>query len=122
MEEPVMYIVVRADLKLPKGKVAAQAGHAVQLAVRSVERLAEPRSLQHLADWESGSYVKIALGCHGEAELRALADRLTASGVTCAPVVDEGRTVIPAGTLTALGIQPLPRSKIAPLVAHLRLL
>lgn len=122
MDEVVMYIVIRGDLGMPKGKIAAQAGHAVQLAIRAVERSDDPEAIRHLQEWEGGSYVKIALRADGEEALRALAGQLTDAGITCPLVTDEGRTAIPAGTLTALATQPLPRSRVAPLVAGLRLL
>ncbi len=122
MEEPVMYLVVRSDLKMPPGKIAAQAGHAVQLVIRAVERWGSAAAREQLAAWEAGSYVKIALRIDSEEALLALSERLTAAGILHARVVDEGRTSIPAGSLTAIGVQPRPRAEVAPYVGHLRLL
>jgi peptidyl-tRNA hydrolase, PTH2 family len=127
-DEVVMYLVFRADLNLPKGKLAAQAGHAVQLTIRDVELIGndlawDGRSgLDYLGDWEDGSYTKIALKVADEAELEALCDALDKDDFVYAQVVDEGRTVVKAGTITALGIQPLPKSLIKPYVEKLRLL
>jgi len=120
-DEIVQYIVLlRSDLKLPKGKAIAQGGHAVQLAIRVVERSSDPRALGWLAAWESGSYTKIALKADVE-EIRVLTERLDAGGVLYARVVDEGRTVVEPGTLTAVGLQPMPRSRASTFVASLGL-
>jgi peptidyl-tRNA hydrolase, PTH2 family len=121
-DEVVQYLVFRADLGLPKGKLAAQAGHAVQLAIRAVERSGDERARRCLIEWEGGSCTKIALKIADAAELDALCGSLTAGGVLYARVVDEGRTVIEPGTVTAIGIQPLPRSVTARYVSGLRLL
>jgi len=135
-DEVTMYLIVRADLKLSKGKLAAQVGHGVQLAMRAAECrsinlgdfaaaadhdcvLSAPKWLQA---WERGSYAKIALRVDSVAQLDALAERLRAAGAKFARVVDEGRTEIPAGTTTVLALQPMPRSVAAPFVRDLKLL
>jgi len=122
--EVVMYLVFRADLNMPKGKIAAQAGHAVQLAMLEIDNRAEPagRDRAFLREWEDGSYTKIALKVADEAELNALCAALDKGDLLYARVVDEGRTVVEAGTTTALGIQPLPRSQVKPYVQKLKLL
>jgi peptidyl-tRNA hydrolase, PTH2 family len=121
-DEVVQYLIFRADLGLPKGKIAAQGGHAVQLAIRAVERSGNEHARRYLADWEAGSYTKIALKVANAAELEVLGATLTAAGIIHARVVDEGRTVIEPGTVTVVGLQPLPRSLAAAYVSALRLL
>jgi peptidyl-tRNA hydrolase len=113
---------VRAGQVGHSRKVASQAGHAVQLAIRAVERSGDERALRHLYAWEARSYTKIALKVAGPEDLDALCRRLGEAGVLHARVVDEGRTVIEPGTVTAVGLQPLPRSEAAAFVANLRLL
>ena len=121
-DEIVMYLVFRADLNLPKGKIAAQAGHAVQLAIREVDAVGGVQNIAYLVTWEAGSYTKIALKVADEAELNALCAVLDKGDLLYARVVDEGRTVVEAGTTTAVGIQPLPRSLVKPYVEKLKLL
>lgn len=130
-DEVTMYLVVRADLKMSKGKIAAQAGHAVQLTMRAVEHVARnsfslgrPNSNDGawLKTWEAASFPKIVLRVDSAEELDALAERLDDAGMVFAKVVDEGRTEIAEGTVTALGIQPTPRGRLTELVGHLRLL
>lgn len=48
-DEIVMYILVRGDLGMSKGKIAAQAGHAVQRAIRAVENLSIERPMSGFA-------------------------------------------------------------------------
>ena len=122
-DEVVMYLVFRADLNMPKGKIAAQAGHAVQLTIRGIEAGGGgDRALDYLRSWETESWTKIALKVADEAELDALCAALDEGDVLYARVVDEGRTVVEAGTTTAVGIQPLPKSQVKPYVEKLRLL
>jgi len=118
-----MYLVFRGDLKLSKGKVAAQAGHAVQLCLRAIERSKNPLAQALLTEWERGSYPKIALKVRDERAWDLLKGLLNATRVSglefyggldgiepiYAVVVDEGRTEIPAGTETCLALMPLPR-------------
>jgi len=122
MDEVVQYLVFRADLALPKGKLAAQAGHAVQLALRTVERVGDPRSREWLEQWEAGSFVKVAVKVGGADELGLLCAQLDQAGVLYSHVVDEGRSVVAPGTLTAVGVQPLPRSIASAFFGALKLL
>ena len=116
-DEVTMYVVVRNDLKLTKGKLVAQTGHAVHLALRT-----EDPHPSHRTHWENGSYAKIALKVESEEALDQLAKALREAGIPHAVVTDEGRTEIPPNTKTALGIAPRPRSHLQPFVGHLKLL
>lgn len=121
IDEVVQYLVFRADVRLPKGKAAAQAGHAVQLVIRSVEHSENDQARRWLAEWESGSYTKIALRVADLTHMHDLATRLDAAGIIHVAVVDEGRTAIAPGTLTVLGLQPVPKSLVAPIIGALPL-
>lgn len=121
-DEIVMYLVFRADLAMPKGKLVAQGGHAVQLVLRLLEAQPYERDSQWLVDWEVGSYTKIALKVADEAELKRIAGSLDAAMIRYATIVDEGRTSVEPGTMTCIGLQPMPRSVAAPYVKDLKLL
>ncbi len=103
-DEVVQYLLIRTDLKLPKGKAIAQAGHGVQLAIRAVDRSGDETSKRYLDEWEKGRYTKIALKVDDLAAIEAVAGLLAQDGVLHAKVVDEGRTVIGAGTITVLAL------------------
>jgi peptidyl-tRNA hydrolase len=121
-DEIVQYLVFREDLKLPKGKAVAQAGHAVALVLRLVEREGSVQAREWLRDWEAGSSAKIALKIADLAALEALGARLDAAGLRYVTVVDEGRNVVAPDTVTVIGLAPVPRSMAQPFVEGLRLL
>jgi len=126
-EEIVMYIVLRTDLGMGKSKLAAHAAHAAHRVLRTRE-LSDPAATgfdttkKWLEDWEAGSYAKVVLRADNLEEMRQLTSDLSAVRVTYAIIIDEGRTQIPAGSITAVGIQPMPKQLLAPIVGHLKLL
>lgn len=120
-EEVTQYIVLRSDLSMSKGKIAAQAAHAAVNAVALVLRDGKLRDEAWLAEWLRDAHAKIALKADA-ATFDALVIKLCASGWLFSVVTDEGRTQIPAGSQTAIALQPLPRSLARPLVGHLALL
>jgi len=111
-------IVFRSDLKLSKGKVAAQAGHAAIAA-------AEEARKRHRTWWEawfSEGQCKIAVKVKGEKELLELEEQAKESALPNALIVDRGLTEIPPGTVTCLGIGPAPAEKVDRLTGRLPLL
>ena len=92
-------IVVRADLKLPKGKLAAQVAHAAVLAMKK----AEPHIVK---EWEDIGMAKIVLRIDSEKELIKLFQYAKDAGLKPALVTDAGRTIIAPETKTCFGIGP----------------
>jgi len=115
-----MAFVVRTDLSMTKGKIAAQCGHATLMCYKSVQKHA-PSILER---WERLGQTKIALKCSGgggggegegegeggdldgEEELETLAGVAASLGVVARIVRDAGRTQIKAGSATVLGVGP----------------
>ena len=97
-------IVFRADLKLSKGKTAAQAGHA---AVSASEE-ARKHHKQWLEKWLNEGQCKVALKAKNENEIMELERKAKDLELPCALIVDRGLTEIPPGTVTCLGIGPAP--------------
>ncbi len=95
-------IVVRSDLDLPRGKLAAQVAHAsLEAALRS----------DALEDWREAGQKKIVV----QAELDHLHDvheHAQRQGLVTALIRDTGHTVVTSGTVTALGIGPADDAKI----------
>ncbi len=118
-DEIVMYVLLRADLAMPKGKLVAQGGHAIHLALYDAAVSGNPA---WLSAWETGSYTKIALRLDDEAHLERVCTALVAAGICHVRVVDEGRTAVAAGTTTAVGLHPVPRSVAQGVVGSLKLL
>lgn len=111
-------IVFRSDLKLSKGKMAAQAGHA---AVSAAEE-ARKKNKEWWEGWMNEGQCKIVVKVKSEKELLELEERAKELSLPCALIVDRGLTEIPPGTITCLGIGPAPAEKIDRLTGTLPLL
>ena len=111
-------IVFRSDLKLSRGKMAAQAGHA---AVSAAEE-ARKRRREWFEGWVDEGQCKIAVKVKSEKELSELESAAKDLGLPNALIVDRGLTQIPEGTVTCLGIGPAPESLVDKLTGKLRLL
>ncbi len=107
-------IVVNQALNLPTGKLAAQAAHAALGAFLAAGQPAQIAWLQ------AGQPKIIVYGAHDAAllELEANAHQLQ---LPVCLVRDAGRTVVPAGTITCVGIGPAPAASIDPLTRMLPL-
>ena len=106
-------IVVRTDLDLSPGKLAAQVAHAsVYAADRADEGVYEA--------WLE-SPAKIVLAGEDESHLRRLRDRATAEGLPVSLVSDAGRTEVNAGTTTALAVGPASSDAVDSITGDLAL-
>ena len=111
-------IVFRSDLKLSKGKTAAQAGHAAVSAVEEARR----HRREWFESWLREGQCKIAVKVKNEKALCELEAQAKEFGLPCALIVDRGLTEIPAGTVTCLGIGPAPADSVDKLTGMLPLL
>ncbi|MCL6578494.1 MAG: peptidyl-tRNA hydrolase Pth2 [Candidatus Bathyarchaeota archaeon] len=110
-------VVFRSDLRLSKGKVAAQAGHAAVSAAEEARR-------HHKVWWENWldeGQCKIAVKVKNEKKLLELEKQAKELALPCALIVDKGLTEIPPGTVTCLGIGPAPVEKVDKLTGKLPL-
>jgi len=111
-------LVFRADLKMGKGKIAAQAGHAAVSA-------AQDAHVHHKKWWEAWLFEgqrKIAVKVPSEKELGELEEAADKLGLPHALIIDRGLTQIPEGTITCLGIGPAPAEMVDKLTGKLQLL
>ncbi len=113
-----MVIVVRMDIKMSKGKMAAQTGHA---AVSAAEYARKNRP-EWWNPWMSEGQCKIAVKVKSEQEINELERKARNAGLPVALIVDRGLTEIPPNTLTCLGIGPAPANKVDPITGKLPLL
>jgi peptidyl-tRNA hydrolase, PTH2 family len=111
-------IVVRKDITMGRGKLAAQVAHA---AVLAVERARLTRQ-DWLKLWFLTGQAKVVLRIENLAELVRLECRAQTMGLPAARVQDSGLTQIPSGTVTCIGIGPGPEELIDKVTRHLRLL
>jgi len=108
-------IVLRDDLKLSKGKAAAQAAHASLLSC-------ERAPVRDRKRWKEQGQKKVVLKVQSLEELYAVKDDAKKLRLPCALVEDAGLTEIPPGTVTALGIGPARAEEIDKVTGHLELL
>uniref|UniRef100_A0A1A9WDW5 peptidyl-tRNA hydrolase n=1 Tax=Glossina brevipalpis TaxID=37001 RepID=A0A1A9WDW5_9MUSC len=116
-------LVVRTDLKMSKGKIAAQCSHAAVLCVQQAQS-SNKKETQEIFDlWLANGQPKIVLRINGGYnDLAKLQDEAEKLCVVTAIVYDAGHTQLDAGTATVIGIGPDKKSKIDQLVNHLNLL
>lgn len=99
MSEYKQVLLIRHDLKMPKGKIAAQAAHAsvegVLLADKEVVR-----------KWRYAGMKKIAVKIADEKELILYVQEAKNKGLPAAFITDAGKTVVAPGTMTCGVIGP----------------
>ena len=108
-------IVVNDSLKLPKGKLAAQVAHASVSAFLAADELTKQA-------WLKNGMPKVVLKGENEEYLMKLQTRAEGQGVPAQLIEDAGRTVVPEGTVTCLGLGPAPESDLDRLTGELKLL
>ncbi|HUW48388.1 MAG TPA: peptidyl-tRNA hydrolase Pth2 [Patescibacteria group bacterium] len=111
-------IIFRSDLRLSRGKTAAQAGHAAVSAAEEARK--------HRKEWFDGWFregqCKIAVKVPNEKVLTELGEQAKEMGLPCALIVDRGLTEIPPDTVTCLGIGPAPAERVDKITEKLPLL
>ena len=111
-------IVVRADLKMGKGKLATQVAHA------SVQSFYETYKLKpNLAvKWINSGQKKVVLKVNSINDILSIYKRAVDRGLIATIVRDAGLTQLEPGTITAVGIGPDYENKIDEVTGHLKLL
>ncbi|NPA86012.1 MAG: peptidyl-tRNA hydrolase [bacterium] len=108
-------LVVRTDLKMSKGKLAAQVAHA---AVGAFLEAPEKWRKQWLAE----GMKKVVLKVKDLQELMQIYRQAKDLGLPVFLVVDAGRTELAPGTVTCVGIGPAPEEEVDKVTGHLHLL
>lgn len=111
-------LIVRSDLRLTKGKAAAQCAHAAVICYEQAAK-SQPEILRL---WLSSGQPKIVLRIEDLDGLEAIRDSAKSAGLTVGCVRDAGRTQVAAGTVTVLGVGPGYEDKVDSVVSHLKLL
>ena len=116
-----MVILVREELRMGAGKVAAQCVHAALGAYRSATE-AGGGALSALHAWQMTGEATIVLKVPDLQGIRAVESAASALNVNTHAVHDAGRTQVEAGSLTVLAVGPAPADVIDPLTGSLKLL
>lgn len=111
-------IVLRADLGMGKGKLAAQAAHASLEAYKEALR----KSPSEVKEWEREGMKKVALRAQAEGELLGLFEEAKKLRLPAALIADRGLTQVDSGSLTALAIGPAPEELVDKVTGKLKLL
>ena len=110
-------IIVRTDLGISKGKMAAQVAHAaVNCSLKS-----KKSDLSNFKKWYNEGQKKVVVKGKNESLLRELQQHARDIGLTSSLVSDAGLTEVPPGTVTCLGIGPASESKIDEITGNLTL-
>ena len=108
-------ILVREDLKLPKGKLAAQSSHAsVDAVMKSDKKMVDL--------WKKEGGKKIVLKVKDDKELFRYKQMAEDSGLKTALITDAGHTVLEPGTITCLGIGPDEEEKVDRITGKLKMM
>ncbi|CAH0548901.1 unnamed protein product [Brassicogethes aeneus] len=108
---------VRNDLKMQKGKVAAQCGHAAVAAYAKALKQ-KPKVLKN---WLRYGSTKIAVRLDSEEELINLDKIARQNDVLSSIVRDAGHTQVAPGSKTVIAIGPAPKSVLDSITGHLKL-
>ena len=108
-------LVVRTDLGMGRGKIAAQVAHAAVTAVLA-SRDAD------LAAWLSQGQPKVVLKVTAGEQLQDLARQARADGLVAEVIHDAGRTQVAPGTATCCAIGPADSERVDRVTAGLPLL
>jgi len=109
-------LVVRTDLGMGRGKIAAQVAHAAVAAVLSNLRSAP------FAEWLREGQPKVVLKVGSGADLEQVCTAAGAAGLPVRVVRDAGRTQVAPGTLTCCAIGPALADDVDRVVGELSLL
>lgn len=141
--DPKQVIVVRRDLEMPIGKLAAQVAHASMAPLLNLgewnhgyiieqERvdtfntfqITMPESDSIMADvfhWMRNAFGKVVLEVYSEEQMNDIWDKVQKTNLPQAKIVDSGRTTFNEPTLTCVGIGPGDRAAIDQITGDLKL-
>lgn len=116
-------LVVRKDLNMRKGKLAAQAAHSSLAVV--LDLLKTPLGLEdpRAAPWFKDKFTKICVSVDSEAELLAIHAKAQEKGILTSLIQDAGLTEfggVPTYTVVAVG--PDTKERVSSITDGLKLL
>lgn len=112
-----LVLVVRTDLKMGKGKAAAQCAHAAVTAYKQAQKK-EPYLLKL---WLMTGQWKVVVKADNEEEIIELQKKASNVGLLTSVIHDAGHTQVAAGSLTVLGVGPASAQLLDEVTGHLKL-
>ena len=113
-----MVFVINHELKMGKGKIAAQVGHA---AVKATLQSGELRP-ELLDAWLSTGQKKVCVKADDVRQLEQIEQQAKHHQILTSKIHDAGHTQIPAGSYTVLALGPDEEEKLDALTGELKLL
>lgn len=122
-------LVIRKDLKMRMGKVAAQSAHASLGVFLEMgdwpdhDCFSISNVPSDMIEWMKGAFTKVGVFVQSEEELDALHEQAKQAGLPCCLIVDSGKTEfrgVPTKTVLAIG--PALSSRLDPITGNLPLL
>lgn len=119
-------IIMREDLPMNVGKVAAQAAHAslATLLNKNSSHVKKEINLEledHEVEWFNDKFTKVLLGAKSENQLNNLKEKALSLGLNVVEIVDAGHTTFDKPTLTCIGIGPNYKEEIDQVTKKLQL-
>jgi PTH2 family peptidyl-tRNA hydrolase len=112
-----LVVVVREDLEMSPGKLAAQVAHAAVTCAID----AKAKNPKWFSEWYKEGQRKVVLRVRDLDELKALDEKARRARLTRAIVTDAGLTELPPNTSTCLGIGPAPEAEVDKITGSLPL-
>lgn len=114
-------MVVRSDLNMGKGKIAAQCSHPSVKAVLDLQRSKSGNEI--LQSWLAAGSKKVVTKSSGaEDELENLVKVARTRGLYATCIRDAGLTQIAAGSMTVCVVGPGPEPEVDAVTGHFKLL
>lgn len=110
-----LVLVVRKDLSMGVGKIAAQCSHASVMAYQNSSKIM-------LLKWALNGHKKIVVECPNEQALNDIRDNARKHRLLTNIVYDAGFTQVAPNTVTVLAVGPASEESINQVTGHLRLL
>jgi len=111
-------IIVRKDLGMGVGKIAAQVGHACVLGAEHVRK----SKREWFDQWEKCGQEKVVVKVSSLSELDKVKKDAISHDLPWSEVTDAGHTQIEPGTITCISIGPAPEEMIDKVTKDLKLL
>jgi PTH2 family peptidyl-tRNA hydrolase len=111
-------IVVRKDLAMTAGKIAAQVAHAAVLGAEKTKH----ENINWFNPWYRSGQAKVVVKINSFDELLKVRQHAESLHLTVVEVHDSGLTQLPPGTTTCIGIGPAPAELIDKVTGGLKLL
>jgi len=111
-------IIVRRDVNMGTGKIAAQVAHA---AVMGAEKVKVSRR-EWFSSWFAAGQAKVVVKVKSIEELIKVRNLAEDLHLPVVQVQDSGLTQIPPGTITCIGIGPAPSELVDKVTVQLKLL